>query len=58
MLGAVYQKKKTKQPPCRAKAWPPNSMPVNTIGLSHTVSVLSLSYKTAGQSLATRLYTR
>ncbi len=52
MLGAVYKKKKTKQPPCRAKAWPPDSMPVNTIGLSHTVSALSHSYKTAGRALA------
>ena len=58
MLGAVYQKKKTKQPPCRAKAWPPNSMPINMIGLDHTVSVLSHSYKTTGQSLASRLYAR
>ena len=58
MLGAVYQKKKTKQPPCRAKAWPPDSIPVNMIGLGHTVSALSHSYKTTGQSLASQLYAR
>ncbi len=50
MLGAVYQKKKTRQPlagpePSQlAKAWPPNSIPVNTTPLSHVISVLSHSY--------------